>query len=136
MAASLAGAESVLMSDNDPLAVEVATMNVERNSYILQGTNVEHRILDWSVPELWPRDYDIVIAADVLYEPSFADDIASLLSLVLKKGGHLLLADPFIRPHREYFLDSLRSQGKWKYIRKTHVSRESQNIVFVTAVLG
>ncbi|KAJ8904885.1 hypothetical protein NDN08_001399 [Rhodosorus marinus] len=136
MAAALAGAESVLLSDNDPLAVDVARMNAENNSRILPEATVEHRILDWRAPAAWPRDFDIVIAADVLYEPSFADDIANLLPLVLKKGGRLLLADPFIRPHREYFLDSLRTQGKWKDIRKTTVSQQSQNIVFVTAVLG
>jgi hypothetical protein len=67
------------------------------------------QLFDWNQPDFSTK-FDIVLACDVLYEPSAVDPIASIVPKILKSaGGHLLLADPPKRTahNREKFIQLL-----------------------------
>ena len=78
------------------------------------GTHVETRSLDWNDP---PSDLvapgnerDVVIGADLLYEPRNGPALAALLPRVVRPGGHALIADPR-RPHADGLLTPLIRAG-------------------------
>ncbi len=80
----------------DPLATDwyddalrFARVNAERN-----GLPPLHTApLDWRHPP-GGTSYDLVIAADVLYEKRNAESLAALLPQIVAPGGRVLLADP------------------------------------------
>jgi predicted nicotinamide N-methyase len=97
LAAARAGAE-VLASDG----CEEALRLLERNSS-LNGLRLETATVDWSDPEqlLNRAPFDLVLAADVLYERS---SVAPLLSLLPRLAPVAWLADPG-RPAADAFLE-------------------------------
>jgi predicted nicotinamide N-methyase len=100
IAAARLGAE-VLATDSDPEALELAAENAQAN-----GVQVETAVVDWAHPdELVSRaPFDLVLAADVLYERA---SVAVLLSLLPRLGPEAWLADPG-RPAADAFLDEAR----------------------------
>jgi predicted nicotinamide N-methyase len=98
LAAAIVGAD-VLATDWAPDAVAVLRENARRNDVDLR---VE--IVDWDEPGPLLREapWDIVLAADVLYERRNAD---LLLDVLPALGLEVLLADPS-RPHAQRFLES------------------------------
>jgi predicted nicotinamide N-methyase len=97
LAAALAGAH-VLATDWSPDAVALLRDNAQRN-----GVELEAAVVRWSRPErILRRDsWDLLLAADVLYERRNVDE---LLSLLPRLGAAVLLADPG-RPHAKWFLE-------------------------------
>ena len=100
IAAARAGA-SVLATDLDPEALEVVAQNADAN-----GVHVETAAIDWAEPdELVSRaPFDLVLAADVLYERAA---VAQLLSLLPRLAPEVWLADPG-RPAADAFLEQAR----------------------------
>jgi predicted nicotinamide N-methyase len=94
--AALSGAR-VLATDWSPDAIELLRGNAEQNEAPL---DVE--VVAWSAPEplLARAPFDLVLAADVLYERRNVDE---LLELLPRLGGEVLLADPS-RPFTKSFL--------------------------------
>ena len=90
-----------LATDADPEALEL----VERSAR-LNHLRVETAAIDWSDPgELAARaPFDLVVAADVLYERPF---VAELLSLLPRLSPEALIADPG-RAAAEAFLEQAR----------------------------
>jgi predicted nicotinamide N-methyase len=89
------GGARVLATDWADDALELLRANAARN-----GIDLETRKLDWREPGALGT-FDLVLAADVLYERRYVDVLAELLPGL---GGEVLLADPgrpFLRP----FLD-------------------------------
>jgi predicted nicotinamide N-methyase len=103
LAAALGGAQ-VLATDWSPDAVELAQENARRNALELETVLVR-----WSEPEalLACAPWDLVLAADVLYERRNVDE---LLALLPKLGEHVIVADPG-RPHAKTFLE--RAAEDW-----------------------
>jgi predicted nicotinamide N-methyase len=95
--AAARGGASVLATDGSAEAVVLATRNAREN-----GVRIETAIADWTAPErLVERGpFDLVLAADVLYERSAA---AALLSLLPHLGARAWIADPG-RPAAEAFI--------------------------------
>jgi predicted nicotinamide N-methyase len=93
----------VLATDWYGDALRFARANAARNGLAPLRTE----LLDWRHP---PDDwaYDLVIAADVLYEPRNAPILAALLPRVTAPGGTVLIADP----GRVYAPDFLRAMQK------------------------
>ncbi|HEX6924316.1 MAG TPA: methyltransferase domain-containing protein [Longimicrobiaceae bacterium] len=80
----------VVASDYYPEALEFATENARRN----QLPPPETLLLDWRDPPPDLPQFDLVIAADVLYEARNIEMIINLLPRVLSPAGSFLLADP------------------------------------------
>ena len=102
LAAARAGAE-VTATDNDPDALDLVARNAERN-----GLLVETMATDWNAPdELVGRGpFDLVLAADVLYERS---SVAVLLELLPRLAPQAWVADPG-RPAADAFLEQARER--------------------------
>jgi predicted nicotinamide N-methyase len=98
--AARAGA-SVLATDNCPEALELVEQNADANS-----VHVETAAIDWARPDALIRraPFDLVLAADVLYERA---SVAQLLSLLPQLALEAWLADPG-RPAAEAFLGEAR----------------------------
>lgn len=97
-AAAIGGAR-VLATDWAPDAIALLGENARRNEL---GLRVE--IVDWDEPEPLLREapWDLVLAADVLYERRNAERLLELLPALSRE---VLLADPS-RPHAQLFLDA------------------------------
>jgi predicted nicotinamide N-methyase len=103
IAAARAGAE-VLATDSDAEALELIAKNAPAN-----GVRIETAKVDWARPaELVSRaPFDLVLAADVLYE---RQSVGPLLSLLPRLAPEALVADPG-RPAAAAFLDEARRRG-------------------------
>ena len=104
IAAALGGARA-LATDWSPEALVFATRNAARN-----GAPLETALVAWSdAGRLVARGpWQLVLAADVLYERRNVDPLLELLPLL---GSEVLLADPG-RPALRAFLDGARA--RWK----------------------
>jgi len=113
LAAAVGGAH-VLATDWSPDAIALAGGNARRNALEL-----ETAIVRWSEPEalIERAPWDLVLAADVLYERRNVDE---LLALLPQLGTEVLLADPG-RPHAKAFFE--RADKEWTI--ETHGSIRS-----------
>jgi predicted nicotinamide N-methyase len=104
IAAALAGGR-VLATDWSPDAIELTAGNAARN-----GADVETLVCSWTepVPLLERAPWDLVLAADVLYE---ARNGEALLPLLPRLTAEVWLADPGRKPAAR-FLDAAR--GDWE----------------------
>ena len=113
-AAALAGAR-VLATDWAPECIELVARNAAANRLAVNAA-----VLDWVAPKnLGPERYDLVIAADVLYEERNAKPLVRLLSDAVAPCGEALIADPG-RRHAPAFFDRARAEG-WS-IERTSVA--------------
>jgi len=97
ISAARAGA-SVLATDNCPEALELVARNADAN-----GVRVDTAVVDWAEPGalIERAPFDLVLAADVLYERG---SVAPLLSLLPQLAPQGWLADPG-RPPAGAFLE-------------------------------
>jgi predicted nicotinamide N-methyase len=100
LVAARAGAD-VLASDECPEALELVERNAREN-----GLQVATARVDWNAPRALADSgpFDLVLAADVLYERAA---VAPLLSLLPRLGREAWMADPR-RPAAEAFLEEAR----------------------------
>jgi predicted nicotinamide N-methyase len=104
LVAAAEGAD-VLATDWAPDAIALLRENAAAN-----GLRLRIQIVSWDEPEPILREapFDLVLAADVLYERRNADRLLELLPAL---GDEILLADP-ARPHTERFLEA--AAGSWR----------------------
>jgi predicted nicotinamide N-methyase len=105
IAAARAGAE-VLATDADPEALGLVARNAHNND-----VHVETAMVEWARPDelLRRAPFDLVVAADVLYERG---SVALLLSLLPRLASRAWIADPG-RPACEPFLEQA-SRRSWQ----------------------
>lgn len=108
LAAAGAGA-TVLAADQSPEAVAFTTVNAERNG--LPVRTVRCTFAEPG-PLLADGPYDLVLAADVLYEPSTVPVLADLLPRLVGPAGEVWLADPG-RPREPDFVRRVDAAG-WR----------------------
>ena len=89
IAAVLAGFE-VLATDYYEDALRFTRVNVAHNT----GVDPATMLVDWRFPPSQLGSYDLVVAADVLYEQPYAELLAELLPQVMAPSGRALIADP------------------------------------------
>lgn len=105
LAAALAGAD-VLATDWAPEALGLLRHNAASNELI-----VATAVLAWGGDDaLDLGQFDLVLAADVLYEARNARPLLRLLDRVVASGGEALIADPG-RRHAAAFFDVARAEG-------------------------
>lgn len=85
IAALKCGALSVLASEIDPIAREVAGMNAALNGVVLQVTG---DLLDGPVPAV-----DLVLVGDLFYEAALAARVMPFLSRAAAQGAEVLVGD-------------------------------------------
>jgi predicted nicotinamide N-methyase len=109
LAAARRGAE-VLATDASPEALALLALNAEANDVGLEAAQV-----DTSAPDdlLRVAPFELVLAADVLYD---ASSVAPLVSLLPGLAPEVWLADPG-RPGASRFLDE--AAGRWSVETKT-----------------
>lgn len=100
LVAARAGAQ-VLATDWADDAVALLRENAARNGLALQAESVDRRRPE---PLLERAPFDLVLAADVLYERRYVD---VLLDLLPRLGGEILFAEPG-RPFARRFLERWR----------------------------
>ena len=88
LAAALAGAEA-LATDWAPEALELLRSNATAN-----GLRVETALLDWRNGAPPGPPFDLVLAADVLYEVRNAEPLLALLDDTVAALGEAVVADP------------------------------------------
>jgi len=118
LAASLAGAE-VLATDWSPTAIALLEENARRND-----VRIETAIVAWAHADALVEraPWDLLLAADVLYERRNVDE---LLELLPRLGSTVLLADPG-RPHAKEFWT--KAAGAWRI--------EQSGIVYTLTAAG
>ena len=120
MAAHLAGA-NVLFTDYDKYALDYTKKNFLRN--FKQTTNV--RILDWR-DRNFDTKFDILIAADVLYEKRWLSPVFETIVNVIKPGGTVYLAEPG-RSVATPFFEMINDVGWQSEKYNKTISFESEN---------
>jgi predicted nicotinamide N-methyase len=109
--AALAGAD-VLVVDRSPEAIAFAALNAERN-----GVTLQRAVCAFDQPErlLAGAPWDLVLAADVLYEQRNVPVLLWLLPRLVGQDGEVWLADPG-RPMLARFLAGAEATG-WRHER-------------------
>ena len=104
IAAARAGAE-VLATDSCAEALTLLARNAREH-----GLSIESATVDWRAPEelVERAPFDLVLAADVLYDRS---NVAALLPLLPRLAPEVWLADPG-RPAAAAFLE--QAAGRWR----------------------
>jgi predicted nicotinamide N-methyase len=103
-----AGGASVVATDWYEPALEFVRTNSER-----AGLEIATMFVDWRHPPAALLDrapFDLVVAADVLYEPRNAEPLATLLPRLVAPDGEAIIADPR-RPDSRPFLAMLVESG-------------------------
>jgi predicted nicotinamide N-methyase len=104
--AALAGAD-VLAADQSPEAVAFSTVNARRNGVPVRVVRCP---FERPEPLLAAAPYDLVLAADVIYEPRTVPVLVELLPQLVGPGGRVWLADPG-RPREPDFLRGVDAAG-------------------------
>lgn len=73
---------------------EDALRFTELNTRVNAGKAVRTRLMDWSSLPKGAGKYDVVAAADVLYEPRYPVMVAGAIAALLAPAGVALVADP------------------------------------------
>ncbi len=104
---ALAHGARVAATDHYTAALDFTRYNARANL----GLEPETRLLDWHAPEIEGLGlFDLVLAADVLYEPRNVPALAALIPTLLAPGGETLLADPR-RKNALIFLEKMQEKG-------------------------
>ncbi len=105
---ALASGARVTATDHYEAALDFVRYNARVN---LEVQEPGVRLLDWHVHEAGGLGlFDLVLAADVLYEARNVPALAALIPALLAPGGEILLADPR-RKNTPTFLEMMRERG-------------------------
>lgn len=110
---SLKGAQAVL-SDFNPLALELAQENARRN-----GAKVELLLEDWRTFACREK-FDYLLAADILYEPRLNPFLGEIFERNLTPGGKLLIS----HPERQVTADFLEEWCDPQFFTQQKIFRE------------
>lgn len=114
----------VLATDHYEAALDFTVHNARANLNQEPGT----ALLDWRAPDLRGMGaFDLVLAADVLYERKNAAALADLVPKLLAPGGEAVIADPR-RDEAPVFLDAMEGRGFESVIEKKTVEQATRRI--------
>lgn len=124
--AALAAGYETLATDYYADALKFTALNARRNGLPPPRT----RLLDW---RQFPDDvgrFDLVVGADVLYEPAYSGLVAAAIARSLAPGGIAIVTDPQ-RRHAEPFAAACRQAGLHVTGRSTEQVAERDRTVAV-----
>jgi predicted nicotinamide N-methyase len=105
--AALARGAEVLATDHYEAALDFTAHNARTNL----GLVPELSLLDWREPDIRGMGtFDLILAADVLYEQKNAAALADLVPRLLAPGGEAIFADPR-RDEAPVFLTAMEEHG-------------------------
>eukprot|EP00593_Proboscia_inermis_P014507 CAMPEP_0171325722 /NCGR_PEP_ID=MMETSP0816-20121228/116991_1 /TAXON_ID=420281 /ORGANISM="Proboscia inermis, Strain CCAP1064/1" /LENGTH=237 /DNA_ID=CAMNT_0011824977 /DNA_START=21 /DNA_END=734 /DNA_ORIENTATION=+ len=98
MTAACLGAQSVILTDRDGLALHCAMSTVACNQLNEGEQRIKAAIVDWTDEESLLRcgDADVVLASDVLYDEETIIAFGRACRTILSKGGRVLVTDPLV----------------------------------------
>ena len=110
--AAVRGGASALATDSDAEALDLVERNARKN-----GLEVETLPVDWSAPDelIGRAPFDLVLAADVLYE---RPGVAQLIDLLPRLAPEAWIADPS-RPAAEAFFEQVERR-RWSVETSVH----------------
>jgi len=104
---ALARGATVLATDHYEAALAFTAYNARKNL----GREPDLVLLDWRAPDIASLGtFDLVLAADVLYERKNAAALAGLVPRLLAPGGEAVFADPR-RDDAPFFLAAMKELG-------------------------
>jgi predicted nicotinamide N-methyase len=114
-AAAAAGAR-VVATDWAPECIELVGLNAAANEL-----TVDASVLDWATSKSpGGQQFDLVVAADVLYEERNAEPLLTLFGAALSSNGAALVADPG-RRHAPAFFARAQTEG-WSVVRTSNAA--------------
>ncbi|MFO7536325.1 MAG: methyltransferase [Kiritimatiellia bacterium] len=96
---------SVCFCDYDEQALRFAALNWAANV----GGPFQGAVMDWREPA-FGKEFDLILAADVVYEKRFFEPILGAFDTLLKPGGAIWLGEPH-RPFSTGFFECLAAHG-------------------------
>lgn len=120
--AAARGADT-LATDHYRAALEFTAYNARAN--LVEGLKTAH--LDWHAPTEDLSRFDLVLAADVLYERRNVLALAELISRLLVPDGEMILADPR-RAYAGEFLEFMEGRGLRRSTESVTVEQEQRTV--------
>jgi predicted nicotinamide N-methyase len=121
---ALARGATVLATDHYEAALHFTAHNAR--------ANLDHEpdtaLLDWRKPDIEGLGaFDLVFAADVLYERKNATALAELVPKLLAPGGEAVVADPR-RDEAPVFLTALEANGFGDDVEEVSVEQDTRRV--------
>ena len=114
----------MLATDHYEAALDFTVYNARANLDL----EPEVSVLDWREPDMEGMGtFDLVLAADVLYERKNAAALTDLVPKVLTPGGEAIFADPR-RDEAPVFLEAMEEQGFEDAMEETAVEQGTRNV--------
>jgi len=114
----------VLATDHYEAALDFTVHNARTN----MDLEPEISALDWREPSIQGiGTFDLVLAADVLYERKNAAALADLVPKILAPGGEAIFADPR-RDEAPVFLEEMKEQGFENVTVETTVEQSTRKV--------
>ena len=116
--AALAGASAVLATDHEPHSLVFTDQNALENGV---DERMQTARLDWTEPTsdaLLKERFDVLVAADVLYEDDTAPEVARLMRELVKPRGTAIFSDGrdriYLEEHTKELLRLLQAGGEFE----------------------
>jgi len=131
LAASLGGAQRVLATDYESIPLELLKYAATLNS--VPSTILDTQLLDLCDSQAPLPLADVVVAADIMYEPKTGRAMALRTLEALKSGAKVIIGDSPGRAGRPAFLQALEELGvvdaNFQDTRGTTVTGERHNLI-------
>ncbi|MBA2783055.1 MAG: methyltransferase domain-containing protein [Rubrobacteraceae bacterium] len=116
---------TVLATDHYEAALDFTVHNASTNLHLEPNTS----LLDWREPDTGGiGTFDLVLAADVLYERKNAAALADIVPKLLAPGGEAIFADPR-RDEAPVFLEAMEDLGFEDAAEETRVEQGSRGVM-------
>ena len=113
---------AAMIADYDMLATDYYTDALaftRANAWRETGKSPDARMIDWRAFPDEVRDFDLILASDVLYEKEYARLLPGIFKRALAPGGMVIVADPG-RIGVPEFMEECRQQGLVIRSKVTH----------------
>jgi predicted nicotinamide N-methyase len=121
---ALARGATVRATDHYEAALDFTAYNAGTNLVLEPDT----ALLDWRAPDIdGLGTFDLVVAADVLYERKNATALADLVPKLLAPGGEAVFANPR-RDEAPIFLNALEELGFEEEMEEIHVAQGARGV--------